>query len=118
MSWTRFSFLLKFLRFNGKDTRLQRLTFDKLAPIRELFEEVNSSFPKYYSASEYVTIDEKLEGFRGRCGFRQYIPSKPNKYGLKVYAFTDAKKYYTLNFEVYVGKQPDGLYNLETKPIL
>jgi len=34
-----------------------------------------------------------------------------------VYALTDAKKYYTLNLEVYVGKQPDGPYNVETKPI-
>lgn len=34
-----------------------------------------------------------------------------------MYALTDAKKYYTLNLEVYVGKQPDRLYNVETKRI-
>lgn len=117
MNWTRFSFLLKCLCFDDKETRPQRRNFDKLAPIRELFDEVNSAYPKYYSPSAFVTIDEKLEAFRGRCAFRQYIPSKPNKYGLKVNALTDAENFYTLTMEVYVGKQPEGPYHLDTKPL-
>nr|XP_022901965.1 piggyBac transposable element-derived protein 4-like [Onthophagus taurus] len=51
-----------------------------------------------------------LEGFRGRRAFKQYIPSKPNKYGIKIYALVDAKCYFTCNLEVYVGKQPNGPY--------
>lgn len=86
---------------------------DKLAPIRDLFDEIVASFKKYYSPSQFVTIDEKLEAFRGRCSFRQYIPSKPNKYGIKIYALTDAKHFYTLKMEVYVGKQPDGPYSVD-----
>ena len=61
-----------------------------------------------YSLGENVTIDEKLEGFRGRCSFIQYIPSKPNKYGIKIYALVDAKLYYSFSLEVYCGKQTDG----------
>ena len=37
----------------------------------------------HYSVGELVTIDEKLEKFRGNCPFRQYIASKPGKYGMK-----------------------------------
>lgn len=81
MSWSRFYLLLRCLRFDDKETRTLRALVDKLAPIRDLFEDIVSSFKKYFNYSEFVTIDEKLEAFRGRCSFRQYIPSKPNKYG-------------------------------------
>jgi len=28
-------------------------------------------------------VDEQLLGFRGRCGFRMYVPNKLVKYGIK-----------------------------------
>lgn len=71
---------------------------------------------KAYTISEYGTIDEKLEAFRGRCGFKQYIPSKPNKYGLKIFALVDAKTKYTVNLEPYVGLQPEGPYRVKNDP--
>lgn len=37
-----------------------------------------------------------------------YIPNKPAKYGVKIFALVCAKSMYTLNLEVYTGKQPDG----------
>lgn len=63
-----------------------------------------------------MNIDEMLLALRGRCPFRQYIPSKPAKYGLKVFAVCDAKTYYTSNLEIYPGKQNDGPYNLSNSP--
>ncbi|UYV75531.1 hypothetical protein LAZ67_13000529 [Cordylochernes scorpioides] len=65
---------------------------------------------KLYTPGEYNTIDEKLIPFRGRCGFRQYMPNKPAKYGLKIYTISDARIFYTFNFEIYCGKQTDGPY--------
>lgn len=67
---------------------------------------------KHYTLGEYVTIDEKLEPFRGRCGFRQYMTKKPAKYGLKIFALVDARTFYTSNMEVYVGCQPEGPYKV------
>jgi len=58
----------------------------------------------------YLTVDEQLLAFRGRCSFKQYIPSKPAKYGLKMFALVDAKTAYTFNLEAYVGTQPEGPY--------
>ena len=45
--------------------------------------------------------------FRGRYPFRQYIPSKPAKYGIKIWWCCDAETSYPLKGEVYLGKQPD-----------
>lgn len=110
MSIQRFRFLLVHLRFDDSTTRTERKKVDKLAPIREAFDRFVNQCKSVY------TIDEKLEGFRGRCSFRQYIPSKPNKYGIKIFAMTDAKTFYTCNMEVYLGKQPDGPFSQSNSP--
>lgn len=116
MSQTRFRFLLRYIRFDDKESRIQRRELDKLAPIREIFDIFVTNCKSAYTPFHYVTIDEKLEAFRGRCSFRQYIPSKPNKYGLKIFALCDSKTYFTSNLEVYVGQQPLGPYQVSNRP--
>lgn len=112
MSETRFRFLIRCLRFDDIRTRKERKEFDKLAPIREVFEIFLANFQNNFIPSEFVTVDEQLLAFRGRCPFKQYIPNKPAKYGIKTFALVDAKTSYTLNLETYVGTQPDGPYKL------
>ncbi|KAL4130781.1 hypothetical protein QTP88_008170 [Uroleucon formosanum] len=116
MSLKRFRFLLRCLRFDDMGDRIQRREIDKLAPIRELFELFVENCKKCFSPSEYVTIDEELVKFRGRCPFRVYLPNKPAKYGVKIFALVDAKMMYTWNMEVYCAKQPVGPYNISNSP--
>ncbi|KAI4471976.1 piggybac transposable element-derived protein 4 [Holotrichia oblita] len=78
MSEKRFRFLIRCLRFDNRNTRDTRRQVDKLAAVRELFTVFVENCQKHYNLAENVTIDEMLPGFRGRCSFRQYIPSKPN----------------------------------------
>lgn len=113
MSKNRFLFLLRCLRFDNIHDRQSRRLLDKLAPIRELFEKFVQNCQKAYTIGEYVTIDEKLEPFRGRCSFKQYMPKKPAKYGIKIFALVDARVFYTYNLEIYAGKQPDGPFKME-----
>jgi hypothetical protein len=61
---------------------------------------------KYYSLGENVTFDEKLEAFRGRCGSKQYIPSKPNKYGIKIYALVDVNVLHTYQSHLQGSRSP------------
>jgi hypothetical protein len=42
--------------------------------------------------------------FRGRLGFRQYLPTKPTKYGIKVKIRADSENGYYNEFEIYTGK--------------
>ena len=113
MSLHRFRFLLCCIRFDDKATRASRKLLDKLAPIRDLFEMFVQNCLRNYPPSEFVTIDEILVAFRGRCRFRQYIPNKPARYGIKMQAMADARTYYTCKMEVYAGKQPDGPYKVD-----
>lgn len=94
MSQQRFRFLLRCIRFDNVNDRNARREIDKMAPIREVFELFVNNFERHYSPSEYLTIDEQLLAFRGRCSFRQYIPNKPSKYGIKTFALVDAKTAY------------------------
>lgn len=116
MSIKRFKFITRCLRFDDKITREERKKTDRLAAIREVFTIFVANSQKCYTLSENVTIDEKLEGFRGRCIFKQYIPNKPNKYGIKIYALVDAQVFYLYNLEIYAGLQPDGIYRMSNKP--
>lgn len=117
MNIKRFKFLLRCMRFDDKSTRDTRRKTDKLAPVREVFTLFNENCKNCYSVGQNVTIDEMLVAFRGRCGFRQYIPSKPAKYGIKIFSLVDSRHYYTHNLEIYAGKQPEGPYQLSTKPV-
>jgi len=107
MSQQRYLFLLRHLRFDDLETRDARKVVDKLAPIRDVFKQVNENCKNNFCLSHHTTIDEMLIAFRGKCPFRQYIPSKPAKYGVKIFALSDAIMFYTANMEVYVGKQPN-----------
>lgn len=110
MSERRFHMLVRAIRFDDANTRKDRSKLDNLAPIREVFEQFVSRCIDSYTPGEYLTIDEMLEAFRGRCKFRQYISNKPDKYGIKIYALVDARTYFTVNMEVYCGTQPEGPY--------
>ena len=104
MPEARFRFLVNCLRFDNKVTRAQRKETDKLAAFREVFERSINKMKDLYVPSEFTTIDEQLVGFRGRCPFKMYIPSKPDKYGIKIVMCCDAKTAFVLDAEVYVGK--------------
>ncbi|KAL7402948.1 hypothetical protein ABVT39_022285 [Epinephelus coioides] len=57
-----------------------------------------------YNPGPEVTVDERLVPFRGRCPFKVYIPSKPGKYGIKIWAACDARSSYAWNMQAYMGK--------------
>lgn len=117
MSLRRFEFLLRAIRFDNIHDRAERRAADKLAPFREVFDIFNKNCDSNYSLSEFTTIDEQLVAFRGRCPFRQFMKSKPAKYGIKIFTLTDAKMFYVKAMEVYVGNQPiDSPYQQSNKP--
>nr|XP_042895319.1 piggyBac transposable element-derived protein 4-like [Parasteatoda tepidariorum] len=116
MSYNRFLFLMRCIRFDDITDRPSRRELDKLAPIQSIFEKFVANCQHVYSLGEFVTIDEKLEPFRGKCSFRQYIPSKPAKYRIKIFALVDSRTFYTWNLEIYAGAQPEGPYKVENTP--
>ena len=102
----RFAHILQFIRFDDKSTRAQRKENDKLAAFREIWNAFVENCKKLYEPFEEVTADEQLVAFRGKCPMRQYMKSKPAKYGIKVWAAADVKTSYLYNLQVYTGRLP------------
>lgn len=94
------------IRFDDRQTRESRfeLSQDKFEPIREIFDAVNVSFLQNYTPGTHITVDERMVGFRGRCGFRVYMKSKPDRYGMKLWVASDVETSYLLNIQPYLGK--------------
>ena len=81
MSRNRYQQILRVLRFNNANARRSNRSADKFQPIKYVFEEWDLNFRDAYTPGPHMTVDEQLVCFKGR--FRQYIPSKPGKYGIK-----------------------------------
>lgn len=97
MSAKRFEILTSCLRFDDVTTRLERKSLDKAAAITDILKIFIENSKKSYSVSEYLTVDEMLVPFRGRCGFKVYMPKKPKKYGVKIMCLCDSKSSYLYN---------------------
>ena len=94
--------IARWIRFDDRSSRRPR---DKLSPIREISELINAKFKSSYNASPFITLDEQLLTFRGKCGFKMFIPSKPGKYGIKLWVLCDSTNSYYINAQVYLGKE-------------
>jgi hypothetical protein len=76
---------------------------DPLSRVRPLIQSLQLSFSHYYLPTQSLTIDDALVGFKGRASIKQYIRSKPHKWGFKVWCL--ANEGYLLAFQVYEGKE-------------
>jgi hypothetical protein len=97
----RFKQLLRFFRIVAPDPAPPQR--DPLPHIQSLAETLNQSFAAHYSPASSLTLDETMVAFKGRSSIKQYIPSKPHKWGYKIYSL--ASDDYLLHFEVYEGKE-------------
>ncbi|XP_041811933.1 piggyBac transposable element-derived protein 4-like [Chelmon rostratus] len=107
MSLKTFRVFSRIIRFDNRESRSVRQRGDKLAAIRTVWDLWVDQLPRLYNPVPNVTVDERLVGFRGRCPFRQYMPSKPERYGIKIWAACDAVSSYAWNMQIYTGK-PEG----------
>lgn len=105
MSLLRFRFFLRVVRFDNYRTRPMRLNEgDRLAAISEIWNQFNHQLRQFYRPKEILTVDEQLLGYRGKIPGRTYIPSKPRKYGLKIFWICEADSGYALKASIYTGR--------------
>ena len=97
---------LKFCRFDDVNTRNERNN-DKFCHIQEVWDTFNHHCKELYDLGEHATIDEMLQKFRGRCRFRQYMSSKPGRYGIKYWILADGEIHYCYDAIPYLGKEGD-----------
>ena len=105
----RFEELSQYLHFSNSATEPQRGedNYDRLYKVRPVLSKVLENIQKAYEPSKNLSVDEGMIAFKGRLSFRQYMPAKPTKYGIKVWMAADSQNGYVSNFSVYLGKEAD-----------
>lgn len=78
--------------------------YDPLYKLRPLLDILCVRFQQAYQPAEDITIDEGMCKYRGRLAFKQYMPQKPSKYGIKLYMLSESKTGYIWNFSVFCGQ--------------
>lgn len=106
MSMKRFYHIGGALRFDDKLTR-PRCREDKLAAFRTVWDLWSNRLELLFNPGRDVCVDEQLVPFRGRCKFKQYIPTKPARYSLKIWAVCDVETSYAWRLQIYTGKAGD-----------
>jgi hypothetical protein len=69
-----------------------------------LINKLNEKFFSNFNPSRNIAIDESMVAFKGRTTLKQYMPLKPIKRGIKIWAAACSKTGYLLQFEAYVPK--------------
>lgn len=104
MSRNRFKEIQRYLRFDDRVSRRQRLQNDKFTLFSEIWDMFITNCQNHYMPTEDLTVDEQLFPTKCRCRFTQFMPQKPDKYGIKFWILSEVESKYLLNAIPYLGK--------------
>ena len=99
-----FEKILRFIRFDQRNARSERLKTDKFALISEIWNDFVENCKKAYIPEAELTIDEQLFPTKARCRFTQYMGNKPDKFGIKFWLLAETDSKYLWNAKPYLGR--------------
>ena len=83
MSRNRYKELIRYLRFDIRSSRSERLKSDKFCLFSVIWNRFIDNCKACYIPNADITVDEQLFPTKSRYPFTQYIASKPDKFGVK-----------------------------------
>jgi len=104
ISMDRFESICNFIHFDNNDHVGTYQGPSKLFKIYPVLSHLNTKFQSLYLPGQNIAIDESLTLWRGRLSFRQYIPLKYSKFGIKTYELCESSLGYLWSFIIYSGK--------------
>ena len=106
MTRARFEKILKYFHVGDVTSNPPRGQpgHDKLCLVRSVMEQVLQKCISNYMPSKESSVDEALIAYKGRLSFKQYLPAKPTKFGVKVWVRADPNNGYVNEFDIYTGK--------------
>lgn len=104
MARDRYKVILRCLHFADEKKRKKD---DRLGKIRVVLDELKNANSTNFEPFEHLSIDESLVGFKGRFVYKQYVPLKRARFGIKIFLICHCKTGYVLDCIPYVGKQTD-----------
>ncbi|XP_070395386.1 piggyBac transposable element-derived protein 4-like [Dermacentor albipictus] len=103
MCLNRWEELKRFLHFNNNETFVApaEIGHNKLHKVRTLLNKLLEQL-KIIPREEKLCIDEQIVPFKGRSSLKQYNPTKPHRWGHKVFALSGVSGF-CYDFEVFSG---------------
>ena len=100
MAGDHFFHILRLLHFENNDNPPihDNPDYDRLRKIQKISDILNNKFCELYNPTEQLAVDEVIVLYKGRVVFRQYIPKKHKRFGIKIYKLCDCLGY-TLWYE-------------------
>lgn len=108
MARDRYFQILRYLHFaDNRDEVKDKDSpgYDKLFKIRKLLDVLLPRFTDVYSPERNLAVHETLIKFKGMVHFRQFIPIKPGRFGIKCFTLVESSSGYGLVSKVYTGKE-------------
>lgn len=103
MSRNRFLQILRYLHFfNNEET--SNCPLKKIKPV---IEHLQNKFSHTIHPGKNLCIDESLLLWKGRLKFKQFLPLKRNRFGIKLFELVDCDTGFLLAFVVYTGSDTD-----------
>ena len=104
MPGNHFQSIFEFFHFNDNSQyNANDLKRDQLFKTHLVVEDLTSEFKSVYTPTQQVSIDEELLLWKGRLGFKQHIPKKCTRFGIKMFLLYEVSGY-LWNSLVYCGK--------------
>ena len=101
----KFIFIEKYLHFVHNTTLTPEL--GRRAKIAPIFDYLVDKFCCNYIPESDVSIEESLLLWKGRLSWKQYIPRKRSRFGLKSFVLAEAESGYIWNSILYSGNDTD-----------
>ena len=80
---------------------------DPLKKLRYFLDKLLEKFKNNYAPEENIAIHEYLSLWKGCLSMRVYIPSKQERYGIKIFMLCESKTGCLSNFIIYTGSSTD-----------
>ena len=98
MTYDRFFLLFQHLYFNNNETETSD---NRLQKIELIYNDIKENFKSKFRPFKDICIDKNLVLWRERLSFRQYMPQKRHKFGLKNFKICDVEWIYFRFYFVY-----------------
>lgn len=68
---------------------------------------INNNFERIYIPERDISIDESLMAFKGNISWKQFIPTKRARFGLKFFMMCESESIYIIKTILYTGKSTE-----------
>ena len=103
LSYNRLVLIERYIHFVDNNSLGER--YKKTAKIAPLHDYLSEKFSVMYTSERDISMDESLLLWKGSLSWKQYIPNKRSRFGLKSFVLCEAKTGYVWKSVLYTGKE-------------